>query len=778
MSFIDLNELNSPQREAVLHTTGPLAIYAGAGSGKTKTICCRIAYLIENGVPPSSILAVTFTNKAAKEMRERVESIVGYQSRSVQVSTFHSACARFLRLFAEEAGYQQNFSIYDDDEQKSLIKDVLSELEIRETQLSIPILKSRIDSLKNQGKTVKIYENELNAKEKSATKDSWHDYPVIRKFGESVQERLVLEGYKRYQEKLTKQNAMDFNDLLLIMTDLIAEKDSVRKALQNRFRYFLVDEFQDTNPIQFKFISTLSNHTNNLCIVGDDDQSIYSWRGADPSFILNFGKLYPDAKIIKLEQNYRSFGTIVKAATEVIAHNVTRTPKKLWTSAAEGEPIVVKPCNDAIEESQFVLSRILDKIKLGHHFGSFGILYRTNAQSRIIEDALRRRMLPYVIYGSVRFYERAEIKNLICYLRTLVNPQDDAAFQRSVNTPKRGFGEKALLTLKKAAAENGLSLYETAKSWSFNQLALDLGRGSAALKNLIDQFQDWTQDLTANIPLGDLLQKIIGKIDYQAYVRNQYPEDSDERWQNVIELRNALTEFSQNLFESEKTTASKDILSRFIEDASLIVEPNFKNTQAGNADAISLMTIHAAKGLEFKTVFIVGMEEGTLPHMNSLESNKDIEEERRLFYVALTRAREELFITHVKRHRYKPDTPCIKSRFLSEIPSEYIETSSAHSGAISGSLYSYRGISNKGNTSPLFSANSLLNQRPDGALAAGDSSQENNPWRSGTRVKHKVFGTGIVQSAEKSLDGGYRVEVRFPALGVKKLLHTYLSLEG
>lgn len=766
-----LENLNPPQKEAALHREGPLVIYAGAGSGKTRVICCRIANLVETGVPPSSIIAVTFTNKAAKEMKERVEHMIGHQSRSIIVSTFHSACARFLRVYAGEVGYEPGFSIYDDDEQKSLLKDVFRELSVPEKFLSVPILKKRIDSIKNLGKTPQQNWDEVRFAQKESTAKSYADY------GEVEHAEIIAKCYELYQKKLKAQNAMDFNDLLLVMVQLLETRPNVLQALQNRFQYFLVDEFQDTNPIQFKFITLLAGKTRNLCIVGDDDQSIYSWRGADPTFILNFTKFYNDAKIVKLEQNYRSSDVIVRAATSVISRNVARTAKTLWTEVTNGEPIYLRPAFDGPEEANFIAQSIVTKIQDGAKYNEFAVLYRTNAQSRSIEDSLRRRLLPYIIYGSVRFYERAEIKLLLSYLRLLINPDDDVSFEKVVNTPRRGFGDKALSSLKRAALEEGTSLLKMAARYARNEIELDVGRGGSALKNITSLYSRWMASLEETRP-SYMVQQMIGDINYEPYVRSQYPDDADDRWLNVIELKNALIEFELKFGTQEQEftndlTGFKRILCSFLEETSLIVEPTHKNVQAGDADAITLMTIHSAKGLEFDHVFLAGLEEGTLPHMNSLESPESIEEERRLMYVAMTRARRDLTLTHVKRHRFRGDLPVEPSRFIGEIPLDLIRQDAAQQQWF---------VPGYSQAAPVAPQNFSYRKTVDTYLKRGDSLEaselgesEMAQWRSGAQVRHKVFGVGVIQKIEKSVDG-FRVEVRFPVVGTKRLIHTYLSL--
>lgn len=893
-ALLESSRLNPAQLQAVTHKDGPVVIYAGAGSGKTRVICYRIAHLISLGVPSAAIIAVTFTNKAAREMKERIESIIGPRSRSMVVSTFHSACARFLRIYAREIGFTEAFSIYDDDDQKSLLKDVVKDLNIPDKFLSVATIKNKIDRLKNQGETPESFRQRLAA---DATIDDQRAQIAMRRYGEEEHAEIIQKCYALYQARLKQQNAMDFNDLLLLAVELLENHPVAREQLQNRFRYFLVDEFQDTNPIQFKFVKLLSDHTRNLCIVGDDDQSIYSWRGAEPSFILDFRKYYADAIVYKLEQNYRSSETIVRAATGLISHNLKRAPKTLWTQQSQGELIVLKSAIDAYEEAQFVCTSILTDIEKGARYSDFAILYRTNAQSRALEDELRRRMLPYIIYGSVRFYERAEIKSLLAYLRLLVNPDDDAAFVKVIGTPKRGFGDKALAGLRVIAQTktDGLSLLRTTHRMARNDLTGDVGRGLPALKELSRLFLHLQELLESTKKPSLALSELVSAIRFEDYLRSHYPEEFDDRWLNVLELKNALVEFEDKFakrhteeipqtadFMGERQgeqqaeqqseqqgeprrgegwleSENPNVLAAFLEQAALTVEPTVHNVQSGEASAISLMTIHASKGLEFDRVFIAGLEEGVLPHTNSLESDAAIEEERRLLYVAITRARQTLRLSHIQRNRFRSDFPAEPSRFLSEIPHECLQvlrsegrrsssygsgsgygsntgaTKSGSNGARSANhqpaaarTWSSYGSGASSSTSGQASTRSSeqnndvfldpvyeeprLERKPNLAFGVspasagsstkstgfggrmggkpGMSQQAHDPladpvyddaefdappvWQKGLHVQHKLFGVGIIQSVEKSLDG-YRLEIRFPIVGVKKIMHTFVT---
>lgn len=803
-----LSVLNPQQREAVVHRDGPLAIYAGAGSGKTRVIIHRIAQLIDQGVPGSSILAVTFTNKAAREMKDRLHNLVGYPARNVLVSTFHSACARFLRVYATHLGYSANFSIADDSDQKALFKRIVSELRIPESRASVQTFRGKIDRLKNKGWDPTAYAQHLSEQGADASAEAKLSFS---RYGEDVDPALILKVYQRYEEELKRADSMDFNDLLLKMVRLLKESSTALQQMQNRFRYFLVDEFQDTNPIQFEWIQLLSAHTHNVCIVGDDDQSIYSWRGAEPRFIMEFQRFYPDARVVKLEQNYRSTGNIIQGASALIGHNAVRAPKTLWTSEPAGEKIRIVKREDNHAEAAWIAGEILSLASKGNAYNSFAILYRTNAQSRVLEDELRRRMLPYIIYGSVRFYERAEIKLLLTYLRLLVNFKDNLAFEKCVNAPRRGFGEKALSELHEVASRHGMCLSQAAARIAYGEIASPFARGLSGLKKFVELYTHLKIKLDAGESPTTVLKVLLAETEFENHLRVNYPEDFDERWLNVVELQNALTEFTeehadQNRSERETEApgaATSHPLAAFLESASLTVEPQKQNVEGGSEDAITLMTIHSAKGLEYNRVYVSGLEEGTIPHMNAMNTNAEVEEERRLLYVAMTRARTHLTLVHVDRHRFRRDMPTQESRFLIEIPEEvcesdtelsppprqpwasYSRTNSRNAAAErmplrgsrqTGSANVARSTITPGDRERAQPALKRLQDlvRPADALTEEGCNEARPPFQPGEKVRHKVFGIGTVQSCERTV-GAFRLEVRFPQAGTKRLLHTYLS---
>ncbi|WP_397600065.1 ATP-dependent helicase [Silvanigrella sp.] len=770
----DLTLLNKAQYDACTHKDGPAVVYAGAGSGKTRVICSRIGWLItEQGVPPSSILAVTFTNKAAKEMKERIESYIGGQkSKNIIVSTFHAFCARFLRIYSHEAGYQPGFTIYDDNDQKSLLKDILKQLNVPDKLLSLNTVKSKIDKIKNQGHTPEEYLQEIKNNKDYTIKE---ERSQLRNFGEHYDPELIQRVYELYQRQMKQQNAMDFNDLLLIMYKLLENNPNVLASLQNRFRYFLIDEFQDTNPIQFKLIRILSSKTKNLFIVGDDDQSIYSWRGAEPSFILNFDKENENTKVYKLEENYRSSNTIIGAATGVIKNNYKRADKSIFTQKTNGSKIKFKSCDDSYSESRFIANEIYSAIQNDEKFSDFCILYRTNAQSRSLEDELRRRMMPYIIYGSVRFYERAEIKILLAYLKLIINPTDEASFQKVINTPRRGFGDKALQNLKDLSLSRNETLLKTMTEIVYGSIENEISRSISGIKEFIMSYQKWRNNINEHNKPSQTLADIISDIKFEAYLKTTHPEDFDERWLNVIELRNAIIEFEnfeydEEFIQNEKPFTGLEKLPRFIEQAMLTIEPTVVNVQQGTANAITLMTIHSAKGLEFPNIIIAGLEEGVLPHQNSLDSPEAIEEERRLMYVAITRAKNKLTITNCKRNRYKDFLPTQESRFISEIPFEFIDQVDAINKNIKKEFGKIN-TENKFIDKPrIFKGDDLLQKETN------HTNEDTPTWRKGQRVNHKVFGEGIIREIEKSSQG-YRLKIKFERsnVGEKTLIHTYVN---
>lgn len=742
--------LNPAQLEAVLHEQGPAVVFAGAGSGKTRVISLRILRLALNGVWPSSIMAVTFTNKAANEMRNRVKELF-YESQirfnnSVFVCTFHSACAKILRNYCDSLGFTKDFSILNDSDSKSIIKSVLENFCIEKNNpLTANILKSYFDKLKNIGITRNL--NLLNI----------DPFETIRKFGEIHDTSLILNCFEEYQKILKQNNSMDFNDLILNTLILLNQNENVLFQLKRQFKYFLVDEFQDTNTVQYELICKLAGPENNIFVVGDDDQSIYSWRGADSSFILNFQRKFSKSKIYKLEENYRSSGFIIKSASEIITNNVNRAPKKIWTNNPNGNKINLMTFSDPYQESKFIAETIKSKNK-NKPFSDFAVLFRTNAQSRILEDSFRKQFIPYVLIGSLKFYERFEIRVLINYLTSIINPQDDLNFEKTLLTPKKGLGSKSISRIKEIAVSQKKSMFSICCEIIHNQVPghkLTL-KALPLLKRHIEFLLLCQSNLHKSVQLSNILSLIVNHLNFEKYLIENYPEDADERILNTIELRNALDNFSEQYnddFTPQIPHTASNKLALFLEQVQLTIDPAGNSNDEGCLDAVSLLTMHSAKGLEFNTVFLSGLEEGTLPHYNSSDDPKSIEEERRLLYVGMTRAKEMLFILNVSMNRFRPLIPAAPSRFLDEIPMDYV----------------HQTIFNK----PYF--NSLKQMDKVDPFDKKDQLYiPHSKFNLGDKVWHKIFGEGTVKKIEATKKG-YNIDVFFNIYGLKKLLDSYLD---
>ncbi|CUU05212.1 DNA helicase-2 / ATP-dependent DNA helicase PcrA [Candidatus Thermokryptus mobilis] len=634
-----LKDLNKEQREAVKWINGPVLILAGPGSGKTRVLTYKIAYLLSLGVKPYEILALTFTNKAANEMKERAFNLVGDPAKNVTIGTFHSVFAKFLRVEAEKLGYTKNFTIYDQDDSLSLIKNLIKELNFSEDSINAGIVQSKIS----------------NAKNALITPDGYLS------MADNQFELKVAHIYKAYQTALFQRNAMDFDDLLVKAVELFVNFQDVLEKYQSRFKYILVDEYQDTNRVQYILLKMLAQKHRNLCVIGDDAQSIYSWRGAEIRNILDFKSDFPDCKIFKLEQNYRSTKKILRAADFVIKNNTEQILKNLWTDNNEGEPIVVVECKDERDEAERVVHFIKEEIRKNkYNLRDFVILYRTNAQSRSFEDELRRERLPYTIVGSIAFYKRKEIKDILAYLRLIVNPKDDESFLRIINFPSRGIGEATIDRVRAFASVKGISLFEAiSRSNSIPGLT------DRARKNLFNFYlliQKYI-DLKDKISAGELSRALIDDLGLIRLYKEDGGPEALQRIENIEELLSAITEFSNE-------NPEKNALEKFLEEVSLISDID---TWENKRDTITLMTLHSAKGLEFPVVFITGLEEGLFPIANAIYNKRELEEERRLFYVGITRAMKKLYLTYAKS-RMKAGNVMYqrKSRFLDEIPIELV----------------------------------------------------------------------------------------------------------
>ena len=644
MSIYD--KLNEPQREAVYHTDGPLLILAGAGSGKTRVLTHRIAYLIgERGVDAWNILAITFTNKAAEEMRQRVDNLVGFGAESVWVSTFHSACVRILRRFIDRLGYENHFTIYDTDDQKTLIKEVCRKVDVDTKVFKERSLLSAISSAKNE--MILPDEFELNA-------------------GGDFAKMKIAKVYREYEAQMRANNALDFDDLLVKTVQLLQTQPDVLESYQERFRYIMVDEYQDTNTVQFQLVSLLAGKYKNLCVVGDDDQSIYKFRGANIRNILDFEHEFPDAKVIKLEQNYRSTGNILNAANSVIANNRGRKEKSLWTENGEGELIRLRQFDTAFDEADFIGEDIKSAVRQGGSYNDSAVLYRTNAQSRLLEEKFIAMNIPYKIVGGVNFYARREIKDLLAYLKTIDNGRDDVAVRRIINVPKRGIGLTTINRIQESATERGIGFYEALLAPG---LIAGVGRSATKLDSfaaLIEYFKTLAEEMN----ITDLLQEVIEKTGYIESLENEDKEEAKTRKENIDELISKAATYEESCQDKDE----KATLSGFLEEVALVADIDSLDE---DQEYVVLMTLHSAKGLEFPRVYLAGMEDGLFPGYMSINAGdrEELEEERRLCYVGITRAEQELTLTSARRRMVHGETQYNPmSRFVKEIPRELLDT--------------------------------------------------------------------------------------------------------
>lgn len=637
MSILD--KLNSEQKKAGAKVNGPLLILAGAGSGKTRTITYRIAYMIQElAISPYSILAVTFTNKAAKEMRERVENLIGEDGKRAMISTFHSFGLRLLRVYSKIIGYDSNFTIYDTDDQKKVVKGIMKQLVIKNKDLTEGKIVSRISKLKEDGISPEEYEKD-------------HRF--------EPDANIIYEIYKRYNQTLKENNGMDFSDILTNTYKLLENREVLEK-LQEKFKYIMVDEYQDTNNIQYKIINKIAAKYRNICVVGDENQSIYGFRGADIRNILDFEKDYPDAVVIKLEENYRSTKIILDAANEVIKNNKTSKDKKLWTKKVSGDKIILKPCSDGRDEVNFVIEEIVEMRKDGRRYNDFTILYRTNAQSRLFEEGFLRYNIPYKVFGGMQFYQRAEIKDILAYLSVINNTRDGINLDRIINVPKRKIGDKTIEKIKNYAEEKGLSIYDSLKE------AENISGLSSAVTEKLKEFSNMMaelEELSFELPVSELFDEVIKKAGYFSYLNSSY-DDAESRIENVEELKNSIIEL-ENVVDNLT-------LREYLENVSLVSATDDLDSER---EYVKLMTIHNAKGLEFPVVFLVGMEDEIFPNTTKVMiDNESLEEERRICYVAITRAEEKLYISHAAmRYMYGQMDYRTRSRFVDEIPAELLE---------------------------------------------------------------------------------------------------------
>ena len=735
MSIYDT--LNNEQREAVFCTEGPLLMLAGAGSGKTRSLTHRIAYLIEEkGVAPWNILAITFTNKAAQEMRERVDALVGYGSEDIWISTFHATCSRILRRHIDLLGYDRNFTIYDASDQKSLMKEVLKEMKIDTKQFPERSVMSEISSAKNEYKSPLDYRNE---------------------YGSNFRNHRIADIYEHYQKRLKENNALDFDDLLVKMVDLFQTNPDVLEHYQDRFQYIMVDEYQDTNTVQFLLVSLLAKKYRNLCVVGDDDQSIYKFRGANIYNILNFEKVFPDAQVIRLEQNYRSTQNILNAANGVIANNKGRKEKKLWTENQKGELVHFKQYDTEYDEADGVVSRINFLAMRGVQYKDMAILYRTNAQSRIFEEKLKQKNIPYAIVRGISFYDRKEIKDLMSYLKVVDSGMDDLSVKRIINVPKRGIGQTTINRLQEFAILNQMSFLDAV----FNADEIpEVTRALAKLHKFADMIEEF-REYASEHEISELLEHILDVTQYRAELEAEGTDESISRLEDIEELFNDIAYYE----EEEENPNLRDFLA---EKDMYTLNAGIDNLEDEN-NKVLLMTLHNAKGLEFNNVFLGGMEEGVFPGFGAMMSGdeSEIEEERRLCYVGITRAKERLFLSAAKRRMLRGQTQYNRrSRFIDEIPGQYLDTEQRVSeqrvvkNTERPAKYQYGAKAGKPYNLSDFKV------KPVGEL----------DYQVGDRVKHIKFGVGTVQEITK---GGrdFEVAVEFDRVGRKKMFASFAKLK-
>lgn len=741
--------LNKPQKEAVFHTEGPLLILAGAGSGKTRVLTHRIAYLIEEkGVNPWNILAITFTNKAAEEMRQRVDSLVGIGAESIWVSTFHSMCVRILRRYIDRLGYDNRFTIYDTDDQKTLMKEVCRKTDIDTKRFKERMLLSVISSAKNE--MILPEEFELNAG------------------GDFVQLKIA-KVYKEYEAQMRANNALDFDDLLVKTVQLLETQPDVRENYQERFRYIMVDEYQDTNTVQFRLVSLLAGKYRNLCVVGDDDQSIYKFRGANIRNILDFEKEFSDAKVIKLEQNYRSVGNVLEVANSVIRNNKGRKEKTLWTDNEKGEKIRLRQFDTAYDEAQFIAEDIKDETAQGANYSDHAVLYRTNAQSRLLEEKFVAMNIPYKIVGGINFYSRREIKDILSYLKTIDNGKDDLAVRRIINVPKRGIGLTTINRIQESAAARGIGFYD---ALSAPDLIPGIGRSASKLDSfaaLIEYFKGRSEESGVT----DLLTEVIEKTGYTESLEADDPEELEARVQNIDELVSKAAVYE----ESCSDRGERPTLSGFLEEVALVADID---SVAEDRDYVILMTLHSAKGLEFPHVYLAGMEDGLFPSYMSISGDdpEELEEERRLCYVGVTRAEEKLALTCARMRLVRGERQYNSmSRFIKEMPSALIDTGKREGGFSQNvSLGEKRTYSSEVSgykrsayaQKPAFAAI----QKGSGLMA---KKSEGLSYGVGDRVRHVKFGDGTVTEIK---EGGrdYEVTVQFDTAGVRKMFALFAKL--
>ncbi|WML42760.1 DNA helicase PcrA [Neobacillus sp. PS3-40] len=736
-----INGLNPEQQSAVKATDGPLLIMAGAGSGKTRVLTHRIAYLmVEKGVNPYNILALTFTNKAAREMRDRISKMMGGVAEQIWISTFHSMCVRILRRDIDRIGFNRNFTILDTTDQLSVIKGILKDKNIDPKKFDPRAILGSISSAKNE-----LIEPDEYAK----TAGGYFD-------------QVISDVYSEYQKRLRKNQALDFDDLIMSTILLFRRVPEVLEYYQRKFQYIHVDEYQDTNKAQYLLVKLMADRFKNLCVVGDSDQSIYRWRGADIANILSFEKDYPNVTVILLEQNYRSTKRILLAANEVIAKNMNRKPKNLWTENPEGNKIVYYRADSEQGEAQFVTGKIKELSEDGKYkLSDIAILYRTNAQSRVMEEVLLKSNINYSIVGGTKFYDRKEIKDMLAYLRLISNPDDDISLQRVINVPKRGIGSSSVDKMANFATMHDLSLYHTLDSIELVGLSPKTTRAAAEFRNLINNYTQMQE----YVSVTELVEEILEKSGYREMLKAEKSIEAQSRLENLDELLSVTKNF-------EKTSEDKSLVA-FLTDLALVADIDSMDDEGAEADAVVLMTLHSAKGLEFPVVFLIGLEEGVFPHSRSLMEEAEMEEERRLAYVGITRAEQSLFVTNAQmRTLFGRTNMNPASRFISEIPQdllEGVEKPAKRMGSFGSKGTAYG--SNGASFGTPAARKSIM--RPVASTTGGDEFA----WKVGDKAEHGKWGTGTVVSV-KGEGEGIELDIAFPSpTGIKRLLAKFAPIK-
>ena len=752
-----LEGMNERQKEAVQHTQGPLLIMAGAGSGKTRVLTHRMAYILaEEEVHPWNILAITFTNKAAREMKERVSQLVGPQAEDMWVSTFHSMCVRILRRDIELLGYQRSFTICDPSEQQTAMKRILKKLDIDSEKYDYRMILNRISQAKNDLEDVEEFNKKYTG----------------------YVEQIIGKCYREYQKELAKSMTLDFDDLIMLTVQLFQKHPETLQYYQQKFQYIHVDEYQDTNHAQYRLVTMLAKKFKNICVVGDADQSIYGWRGADMSNILEFEKDYQNAKVVLLEQNYRSTKTILQAANHVIENNVNRKVKRLWTENEEGQPITYYRAQSEQDEGRYVLSQIQSLLRDGYHYDDFAILYRTNAQSRVMEENLLKSNIPFRLVGGQRFFERLEIKDLLAYLRLIVNSQDDLSFRRIVNSPKRGIGATSLAKLSDFAEVYQFSLLEASLQTTLSPLS---GKAAKALEKFATTIEE-LRKMQEFLSISEFVEQVIEKTGYLTSLEQQHTMEADARIENIQEFISVAKQFEQDRLEEE---SEESPLLQFLTDLSLVSDVD---SDDGDGRMVTLMTLHAAKGLEFPVVFIIGLEEGIFPSSRSIMEHDDVEEERRLAYVGITRAEQKLFLTNAySRLLYGRTQTNRPSRFVLEIGEELFDSKQQQSygstsrqtasfgskTSSSGSLFDkYREKSQATAYQPKVVQPSSIQPVRKQIVAANDGAV----WKVGDKVMHKKWNVGTVVKVTGE-GTNQEIDVAFAGMGIKRLLASFAPIK-